>query len=190
MADKSSPFADVQSERSRYSGGSSGSGQGPNKGRGGLIAIAAVVIVLIIAAIVIIPRFAGTASTATSASSTTPVATSAVDESQLMVVSIRVDATEAKRGEVLFEGDVKVPKEGATVEDALRATNLAITAKSSLGIGTYVSGIDGVMEKEQAATSGWLFSVNGEKSSVSCDKVKLSEGDQIEWVWKLDGVSE
>jgi hypothetical protein len=185
MADNHSPFADVQSERAPRSGNSGG-----GKGRGPIIAIAAVVIVLVIAAVVLIPRFAGTSSTATSAApTTTAVATSAVDESQLMTVSIKIDATESSRGAVLFEGDVKVPKDGATVEDALRATNLQISSKSSLGMGTYVSGIDGVMEKEQKATSGWIFSVNGEHSSQSCDKVAVSEGDQIEWAWYLDAVN-
>ena len=65
-------------------------------------------------------------------------------------------------------------KKGATAYDALCATSLSVSTKSSQ-YGLYVSAIGGLAEFEYGGKSGWMYSVNGSAPSVSCGKYVLSE---------------
>ena len=187
VADKRNPYADV---RSNSSFDAKPSGNGGKRGKGPLIAFIAVVIVAAVAILAIVPRFSGTPSSATTSTPTSQAVTTSAassDADASMTVTLVVDATEHGDG-VLFSGDVQVPEEG-TVKDALEASGLTLSTRQSLGMGTYVAGINGIMEKAKASTSGWVFSVNGERSQYSCDAAKVDAGDAIEWDWKLDGTS-
>ena len=51
---------------------------------------------------------------------------------------------------------------------------------------TYVEGIDNLYEFDRGATSGWLYSVNGNYYGKGCATYKVSDGDVIMWAYTLD----
>ena len=73
-------------------------------------------------------------------------------------------------------------KKGATAYDALCATGLSVSTKSSQ-YGIYVSAIGGLAEFEYGGKSGWMYSVNGSAPNVSCGKYVLKDGDSISWYY-------
>ncbi len=73
---------------------------------------------------------------------------------------------------------------GATVYDALLASGATVGSSSGF-LGTYVSSINGLVEKEAGGSSGWKYFVNGVAPSMSCDKYVLSDGDSVEWRFVL-----
>ncbi len=73
-------------------------------------------------------------------------------------------------------------KKGATAYDALCATGLSVSTKSSQ-YGLYVSAIGGLAEFEYGGRSGWMYSVNGSAPSVSCGKYVLKDGDTVSWYY-------
>ncbi|PLR96884.1 DUF4430 domain-containing protein [Bacillus sp. T33-2] len=85
-------------------------------------------------------------------------------------------------------GKTEVPfKEGATAFTVLK--DLADLKKFSLdymgsGRFLYVQGINGQMEKDKGALSGWIYTVNGNNSNKSAGDFDIKEGDVIEWIYK------
>lgn len=73
-------------------------------------------------------------------------------------------------------------KKGATAYDALCATGISVSTKSSQ-YGLYVSAIGGLAEFEYGGKSGWMYSVNGSAPSVSCGKYVLKDGDTVSWYY-------
>ena len=73
-------------------------------------------------------------------------------------------------------------KKGATAYDALCATGLSVSTKSSQ-YGIYVSAIGGLAEFEYGGKSGWMYSVNGSAPNVSCSSYKLKDGDSVSWYY-------
>lgn len=73
-------------------------------------------------------------------------------------------------------------KKGATAYDALCATGLSVSTKSSQ-YGLYVSAIGGLAEFEYGGKSGWMYSVNGSTPNVSCGKYRLKDGDTVSWFY-------
>lgn len=73
-------------------------------------------------------------------------------------------------------------KKGATAYDALCATGLSVSTKSSQ-YGLYVSAIGGLAEFEYGGESGWMYSVNGSAPNVSCGKYVLKDGDSVSWYY-------
>lgn len=73
-------------------------------------------------------------------------------------------------------------KKGATAYDALCATGLSVSTKSSQ-YGLYVSAIGGLAEFEYGGKSGWMYSVNGSAPNVSCGKYVLKDGDTVSWYY-------
>lgn len=73
-------------------------------------------------------------------------------------------------------------KKGATAYDALCATGLSVSTKSSQ-YGLYVSAIGGLVEFEYGGKSGWMYSVNGSTPNVSCGKYVLKDGDTVSWYY-------
>lgn len=73
-------------------------------------------------------------------------------------------------------------KKGATAYDALCATGLSVSTKSSQ-YGLYVSAIGGLAEFEYGGKSGWIYSVNGSAPNVSCGKYVLKDGDTVSWYY-------
>ena len=106
---------------------------------------------------------------------------------ETITVTCTIDGTEGGHG-LIYDGTLEL-EQGSNVYDALLATEVDLSVKSSMGMGTYVAGIDGLMEKEQSNDSGWLYSINGEVASVGCDSYTLADGDAITWEWKLDALT-
>ena len=104
-----------------------------------------------------------------------------------MTVHVTIDGTEGGKG-IIYDGDVTIA-EGESAYTATLATEVDMVSGSSLGMGAYVSSIAGLSEKDPQPTSGWIYSVNGEHASVSCDGYTLADGDVVEWVWHIDAVS-
>lgn len=73
-------------------------------------------------------------------------------------------------------------KKGATAYDALCATGLSVSTKSSQ-YGLYMSAIGGLAEFEYGGKSGWMYSVNGSAPNVSCGKYVLKDGDTVSWYY-------
>ena len=73
-------------------------------------------------------------------------------------------------------------EKGATAYDALCATGLSVTSKSSQ-YGIYVSAIGGLAEKDFGGSSGWMYSVNGSAPNISCGKYVLKDGDRVSWYY-------
>jgi hypothetical protein len=54
------------------------------------------------------------------------------------------------------------------------------------GMLSYVEGIANLYEFDQGPSSGWLFKVNGKLASKSAGAVKLSKGDNVEWIYSIE----
>ncbi len=50
----------------------------------------------------------------------------------------------------------------------------------------YVSGINYIYEFDFGDLSGWMYFVNDEEASVSCNSYKLIDGDKIEWIYTCE----
>jgi len=105
----------------------------------------------------------------------------------LMTVSLKIDATDNGDG-ILYDGTVDIPVEG-NVYDALVATGLDLVTSTSLGMGVYVDGIGPAIASKVSSLAGWMYDVNGERASVSCDAYVLKEGDEVVWTFYQDSIS-
>ena len=76
---------------------------------------------------------------------------------------------------------------GANVYEALvkccDANGVAVVASNTM-YGMYVSSIGGLAEFETGKMSGWTYTVNGKYPPKACDKYVLSDGDQVEFIYK------
>ncbi len=101
-------------------------------------------------------------------------------DSSTVTVSVSVSSSAAD-GRVSGSAAPTFEK-GATAYDALCATGLSVTSKSSQ-YGIYVSAIGGLAEFEYGGSSGWMYSVNGSAPNVSCGKYVLKDGDRVSWYY-------
>lgn len=112
-----------------------------------------------------------------------------------VTMDIRCDALAREySGESIPEDGVILPKtafflhEGDTVYDvllaAVRQNRLHLDATGSEGM-KYVSGLNHLYEQAYGELSGWMFFVNGESASQSCDQYQLVDGDHISWQYTL-----
>lgn len=90
-------------------------------------------------------------------------------------VQIEVDASAAGRG-IMVSKKVQV-KKGSTVYDAL------CKAVKPQGRPSYISGINGLNEKEHGPLSGWVYTVNGVQVMKAANACKLKEGDIVVWTY-------
>ena len=90
-----------------------------------------------------------------------------------------------ENGMLLAEKEIEV-EEGQTVLDALEQCGVSVVTQGS-GTSAYVTAISSVASGDAGAMSGWLFKVNGEFGSTGCAEQTVQEGDQIEWVYTVDG---
>ena len=51
----------------------------------------------------------------------------------------------------------------------------------------YVNSINGIKEKSEGPSSGWMYKVNGTFPNVSAGRYDLSSNDTLEWVFTKDG---
>ena len=93
-------------------------------------------------------------------------------------------------GVILPLTEVNVKADEATVLDVLQEVCLAgdiqIETEKNPAYGTYVKGINYLYEFSAGKYSGWMFSVDGEDSSYSADKVRLTGGEDILWYYVVD----
>ena len=69
---------------------------------------------------------------------------------------------------------------GSTAFDALRATGVSVNARNSQ-YGIYVTGINGLAEKDHGGSSGWVYEVNGSEPNTSAGNYTLKDGDSVVW---------
>ena len=69
--------------------------------------------------------------------------------------------------------------------DAARAYEIRVENSGTAEM-AYISGIGDIYEFDFGDLSGWVFLINGERSSVGCSEVILTDGDAVEWRYTLD----
>jgi len=94
----------------------------------------------------------------------------------------------ASTEETLFNEKSVCLEEGATVLDALEATELDI---ESVGNGemTYVTAIDGIQEKSAGQSSGWVYAFNGSPGDEGAGAKEVESTDIIQWRFEEDAIS-
>lgn len=113
-----------------------------------------------------------------------------------VTLEIRCDTlTRIASGEYIPADGVILPKTtfplhpGDTVYDlltaAVRQYRLHLDASGSDGM-KYVSGLNHLYEQAYGELSGWLYFVNGESASCSCDQYALTDGDHLSWQYSLE----
>ncbi len=119
-------------------------------------------------------------SSSSSGSSDSGSSSKGSEDSGTVTVSVSVSSSAAD-GRVSGSASPTFEK-GATAYDALCATGLSVTARSSQ-YGIYVSAIGGLAEFEYGGNSGWMYSVNGSAPNVSCGSYVLKDGDHVSWYY-------
>lgn len=91
-------------------------------------------------------------------------------------------------GVVLGETALEI-RAGDTVYDLLlkaaRENRLSVDASGPAGM-KYIHGIQYLYEQDCGDLSGWVFFVNGESPSVSCDQYILEDGDRVQWIYSCE----
>lgn len=93
-----------------------------------------------------------------------------------------------KDGMILKKQEVSFEK-GDSVYDVLSKElkkNKILLEVSFTGKSAYVEGIDNIYEFSCGELSGWMYSVNGEYSQVSCSDYQVKDGDEIQWHYTCD----
>ena len=78
----------------------------------------------------------------------------------------------------LEETSVTVPK-GSTALDAVEKVLKAANISYSNPSGDYIESINGLAEFDNGTYSGWMYTINGEYSSIGLSNQKLNSGDKI-----------
>lgn len=113
-----------------------------------------------------------------------------------VTLEIRCDAlTDIASGEYIPEDGTILPTiefalyEGDTVYDLLtraaRQHRLHVDASGGDGM-KYVKGLHHLYEQAYGELSGWLYLVNGETASLSCDQYLLTDSDHVSWQYSLE----
>lgn len=91
-------------------------------------------------------------------------------------------------GVMLPETKLDIRKDDTVYDLLLRATRenrLSLDASGAPGM-MYVSGIQYLYEQDCGDLSGWMYLINGESLSVSCDQYLLQDGDRVQWVYSCE----
>lgn len=95
--------------------------------------------------------------------------------------------------EAVIDEETVYFEDGGTVfdvlSDAVKRHKLQFDY-SGIGEMVYINGIDNLYHFDKGAESGWVFTVNGEYMTIGCGKVKVEEGDRIEWKYVTETVEE
>ena len=114
------------------------------------------------------------------------------DAAGAVTLSIRCDTVAGENGlpsDGVLLAPVRVPfKEGDTVYTALviAAADAGLPLDTTVASGGYIRGIGTLREFDFGSLSGWMYYVNGEAPSESCNSRRLSDGDVIEWRYTRD----
>lgn len=129
--------------------------------------------------------------------------TSSQSQSSAQTVTIGIDCSSVlshwdqldpalQRGDYIPTDGLMLPETtvplqtGDTVYDVLervcRQQEIPLEAQSTNSLGTqYVEGIGYLYEFSCGNQSGWVYSVNGTRTDVSCGQYALHDGDEILW---------
>lgn len=99
-----------------------------------------------------------------------------------------ISVYDASTEETLFNEKSVCLEDGATVLDALEATELDI---ESVGNGemAYVTAIDGIQEKSAGQASGWVYAFNGSPGDEGAGAKEVESTDIIQWRFEEDAIS-
>ena len=108
----------------------------------------------------------------------------------------KADALPSEKRELIGDGEIFPAQtvhfsEGESVFDVLK--RVAQREKIHMEFShtpvydsNYIEGINNLYEFDCGATSGWIYSVNGEKPNYSSSLYKLSDGDTVEWSYTTE----
>ncbi|KGI85682.1 hypothetical protein JY98_05425 [Exiguobacterium mexicanum] len=99
-----------------------------------------------------------------------------------------ISVYDAATEETLFHEKSVCLEDGATVLDALEATELDIESVGS-GEMTYVTAIDGIQEKSAGQSSGWVYAFNGSPGDEGAGAKEVESTDIIQWRFEEDAIS-
>ncbi|UTT44188.1 DUF4430 domain-containing protein [Exiguobacterium aurantiacum] len=99
-----------------------------------------------------------------------------------------ISVYDASTEETLFHEKSVCLEDGATVLDALEATELDIESVGS-GEMTYVTAIDGIQEKSAGQSSGWVYAFNGSPGDEGAGAKQVESTDIIQWRFEEDAIS-
>lgn len=112
-----------------------------------------------------------------------------------VTISIRCDTIVGKSDEDYIPDDGIILNDSFEIEKNETVFDILVEAAKKHSVqldysgtaGTvYISGINYIYEFDFGDLSGWMYLVNGEKSSVGCDGYVLSDGDFIEWLYSCE----
>ncbi len=112
-----------------------------------------------------------------------------------VTISIRCDTIVGKSDEDYIPDDGIILNDSFEIEENETVFDILVEAAKKHSVqldysgtaGTvYISGINYIYEFDFGDLSGWIYLVNGEKSSVGCDGYVLSDGDFIEWLYSCE----
>ncbi|MGI6264419.1 MAG: DUF4430 domain-containing protein [Acutalibacteraceae bacterium] len=121
----------------------------------------------------------------TSAPAAAITVTLTVDCEEAVAYGNAVAKAVAPNGVILSPVSVTLEPD-ATVWDALQKCGLVVSSHQT-AMGVYVSAIQSLAEKACGGKSGWIYTVNGNAPSRSCDRQILRDGDVVEWHYTVTG---
>ena len=126
----------------------------------------------------VIDETGGSGSNQGGSSPLTPVET----KKQTITISVRTHEST-----ILSSKTIEV-KEGVTALEVLLAELGGRVETTGSGSSGYVIAIDGLAEFKHGPNSGWKYSVNGYFPSSGAGTYTLNNGDNLEWVYQIDGL--
>ena len=103
-------------------------------------------------------------------------------------IRISISISDSENDEVTLEDFEGIEKTEFTVEEdtnVLDATQLFCVSNEIPfeldSAGTYIVSMAGAGEKDVEATTGWVYTVNGEQLNVGSNEKILKDGDEISW---------
>ncbi|WP_070327085.1 DUF4430 domain-containing protein [Exiguobacterium aurantiacum] len=109
-------------------------------------------------------------------------------QSESCDVEPTISVYDASTEETLYHEKSVCLEDGATVLDALKATELPIDSVGS-GEMTYVTAIDGIQEKSAGQSSGWVYAFNGSPGDEGAAAKEVESTDIIQWRFEEDAIS-
>jgi hypothetical protein len=105
-----------------------------------------------------------------------------------VTVSIRCDTVDGRDEIILDSCELEIEEGDSVYSILIEATKKHRIAVDHSGMGSsvYIFGIDNLYEFDYGDLSGWIYTVNSQKSNVSCADYLLSDGDVIVWHYTLD----
>lgn len=93
-----------------------------------------------------------------------------------------------KDGVILNKTEFEIEKDDTVYDILVEATrkNGIQMEKRGADNMVYISGINYLYELDFGDMSGWIYHVNDEEPLVGCGEYKLSDGDNIEWLYTCD----